>query len=238
MTITDSELEWHALFQPWENNEGEVHPERDWTPWAHPGWLSWNGHAVEVQVADFLASLARESSADNDEWVCLETGVGQGYVTRRIVSAVNPAKIRGIWTFESDPEWAGRIRQLPFWPDNLHSCIKWEITPTPKQMQQADLVILDSLKPWRQIEMMMWSEVGKEGSLLYVHDTGTQDDRSDHASDGHSKNRFLIKEVLELPGLWLDNPRGGFLAQKGREEPKFKYKELWDRTLEQVYVFE
>ena len=233
MTVTDSELEWNALFQPWENNEGTVHSERDWTPWAHPGWLAWNGHAAEVQVADFLASLAREQSADTDEWVCLETGVGQGYITRRIVSAVNPAKIRGIWVFESDLEWAGRIRQLPFWPDNLHSCIKWEITPTPKQMQQADLVILDSKKPWRQIETMMWSEVGKEGSLLYVHDTGTL-----HPTrDGHFSNGFMIQQ-LGLEGLWLENPRGGFLAQKGSAEPKFKYKELWDRTLEQVYSFE
>jgi len=233
LTVTDVDTDWDALFQPWENNEGAVHPERDWTPWAHPGWLSWNEHAAEVQVADFLASLAREQSADTDEWVCLETGVGQGYITRRIVSAVNPSKIRGIWVFESDLEWSGRIRQLPFWPDNLHSCIKWEITPTPKQMQQADLVILDSKKPWRQIETMMWSEVGKEGSLLYVHDTGTL-----HPTrDGHFSNGFMIQQ-LGLEGLWLENPRGGFLAQKGSSEPKFKYKELWDRTLEQVYAFE
>lgn len=235
MTVTNVEPDWGVLFQPWENNEGELRPERDWTPWAHPGWMSWNSHAAEFQVADFLANVASMSSAGVDQWVCLETGVGQGYVTRRIVSAVNPTMIRGIWVYESDPEWAGRIRQLPYWPDNLHSCIKWEITPTPKQMQQADLVILDSRKPWRQIEMMMWSEVGKEGSLLYVHDVGTPN--LPHQA-GHSKNRFLIEDVLELPGLWMDNPRGGFLAQKGSAEPESKYKELWDRTVEQVHAFE
>lgn len=231
--MTYDEAEWGVLFQPWEDVEGELGPERNWTPWAHPGWLSWNNHAAEMQVANFLAELVRTASADNDEWVGLETGVGQGYVTRRIVKAVNPAKIRGIWCFESDKEWNGRIRQLPFWPDNLHSCIKWEISPTPKQMGEADLVILDSMKPWRQIETMMWSEVGKEGSLLFVHDTGTL-----HPTrDGHFSNGFMIQQ-LGIEGVWLENPRGSFLAQKGRDEPEGLYKALWERTLEQVYSFE
>ena len=237
--MTHDEIDWEVLFQPWDNKEGEVRPERNWTPWAHPGWLSWNANAAEVQVADFLAQLARMQSAetggsfDDGEWVGLETGVGQGYITRRIVSAVNPAKIRGIWCFESELEWNGRIRQLPFWPDNLHSCIKWEITPTPKQMEQADLVILDSRKPWRQIETMMWSEVGKEGSLLFVHDTGTL-----HPTrDGHFSNGFMIQQ-LGIEGIWLENPRGSFLAQKGLDVPYARYKALWDLTLEQVYSFE
>jgi hypothetical protein len=168
-----------------------------------------------------------------DQWVAIETGVGQGYVTRRITKAVNPTKVRGIWTFESDLEWAGRIRQLAFWPENLHACIKWEPTPTPKQMSEADLVILDSLDPWRKMEILLWSEVGKENSLLYVHDTG-----SFHpTNDGHFTNGFLIQQ-LGIPGIWLENPRGAFLAQKGLPVPEGRFKALWDLSLEQVYSFE
>ncbi len=225
--------DWNALFQPWNGDEGDTHPEREHTSWAHPGWLAWNDHAVEVQVADFLARLSQQSSQGQKEWVAIETGVGQGYVTRRMAKAVHPTEIRGIWTFESNMEWNGRIRQLPFWPNTLQSCIKWERTPTPNQMSEADLVVLDSMDPWRKMEILLWSEVGKKGSLLFVHDTGN----IHPPHDGHFTNGFLLQQ-LGIEGLWLENPRGAFLAQKGKPEPEERFKELWGHTLEQVGAFE
>lgn len=227
------EIDWEVLFQPWNGDEGEVHSEGLHTPWAHPRWTAWNDHAVEVEIAGFLAGLAELNHQGNKEWVAIETGVGQGYVTRRLAKAVNPALIRGIWTFESDLEWSGRIRQLPYWLENLHMCIKWETTPTPKQMAEADLVILDSMDPWRKMEILLWSEVGKEGSLLFVHDTGN----IHPPHDGHFTNGFLIHQ-LRIEGTWLENPRGGFLAQKGERTPHIRYRDLWELTLEQVYAFE
>lgn len=225
--------DWDVLLQPWHGDEGDTHREQEHTPWAHPGWKAWNDHAVEVQVAEFLAKLAELASPNQKEWVALETGVGQGYVTRRLAKAVNPTQIRGIWTFESDLAWAGEVRQLQYWLDNLHVCIKWETTPTPKQMKDADLVILDSMDPWRKMEILLWSEVGKKGSLLFVHDTGN----IHPPHDGHFTNGFLLQQ-LGIDGLWLENPRGAFLAQKGESRPEDRYEELWDRTLEQVYAFE
>lgn len=227
-------MDWDALFQPWNGSEEPLYPERKYTPWAHPGWLSWNQHAVESQVAFFLAELtARIADEVGKDFVALETGVGQGYVTRRLASAVNPALVRGIWTFESELEWSGRIRQLPFWPANLHMCIKWERTPSPTQMSEAHLVILDSNDPWRAIELLLWTQVAPHNSVLFIHDTGSYHP----TDDGHFALGFLIRQ-LKIPGLWLENPRGAFLAQKDQLHVPNRYKAIWDRVVEQVYTFE
>jgi hypothetical protein len=224
--------DWGVLFQPWNGAEGDLRPERKWTPWAHPGWLAWNEHAVELQVAEFLAKLGYAIHEVSDDFLAIETGVGQGYVTRRLIGALNPATAR-IWTFESDLEWAGRLRQLDYWLSHLNACIKWETTPTPSQMKDASFVILDSMDPWRKMEMMLWAEVAPEGSVLFVHDTGT----IHPTNDGHFSNGFMIKQ-MGLTGYWLENPRGSFMAQKGQLLPDNRYKALWDHTLEQIYSFE
>lgn len=217
---------------PWRGEESTPFPESTFTPWAHPGWLCWNEHAVEVQVADFLAALTyHHASVVGGNLLVIETGSGQGYVTRRIAKALQ--RSCHLWAFESDEDWNAYVGAQQWWMDNLQACLKQTETPTPNQMAQAKLVILDSNDTWRKQEIMLWKEMAPRDSLLFVHDTG-----SIHPPhDGHFTNGFLIK-MLGLTGFWLENPRGSFLAQKGVLLPHKRYRALWDTTLEHVYSFE
>lgn len=217
------------LFAPW-TKEPPVVPESKWSPWAHPGWLAWNGHAVEVQVAEFLARLASVVASHIDDPVVMETGTGQGFVTRRVAHTLSG--LGRLWCFESDHDWRERLKGEDFFVTNLNACVKKDPTPDWIDFRTADLTILDSNDPWRKSEICLWSANAQKGALLFVHDTGTL--HPPH--DGHFSNGFLIK-MLGLTGYFLENPRGGFLAQKGRTLPDPEYRVLWDEMLENVYSF-
>jgi len=229
-TMSQHDLDLGSLLAPW-TREPPLQPERDFSPWGHPGWTCWNGHAVEFQVADFISRLAHGVATSFSDPYLIETGVGQGFVTRRVIDAI-PDTARLI-CFESDWRWREGIKRFDFWTDHLNACIRNEIFPDEADFRTADLVILDSNDPWRKIEIMMWQELAPDGSVLFVHDTGT----IHPPHDGHFTLGFLIK-TLGLTGYWLENPRGSFLSQKGRVLPQDRYKALWDSTLEDVYSFE
>jgi len=217
------------MLKPW-SIEPPFQLETNFSPWGHPNWLCWNGHAVEVQVATFLSRLSYEVCSSSADPYLIETGVGQGFVTRRVVDAI-PETARLV-CFESDHEWREGLKRLDFWTDHLNVCIRNEIFPDDADFRTADLVILDSNDPWRKIEIMLWQELAPEGSVMFVHDTGT----IHPPYDGHFTLGFLIK-LLGITGYWLENPRGSFLAQKGVTLPDDRYRALWDYTLEDVYTF-
>ena len=227
--MTRIEADLASLLSPWEQ-EPPIQPERNFSPWGHPNWFAWNGHAIEVQVADFLSRLAREVATSSADPYIMETGVGQGFVTRRVVDTI-PEQARLV-CFESDHQWREGIKSFDFWTDHLNACIRNEIFPDVSDFRTADLVILDSNDPWRKIEVMMWDELAPEGSVLFVHDTGT----IHPPNDGHFALGFLIKS-LGMTGYWLENPRGAFLSEKGKTLPSGRYSKLWDYTLEGVYSF-
>lgn len=231
MTRTMSEVmsDLASLLEPWVT-EPPVQPERNFSPWGHPNWLAWNGHAIEVQVADFLSRLAREVATSSANPYLIETGTGQGFVTRRVVATI-PENAR-LMCFESDLQWREGIKRFDFWTDHLNACIRNDLFPDDADFRTANLVILDSNDPWRKIEIMMWQELAPEGSVMFVHDTGT----IHPPHDGHFTLGFLIK-TLGITGYWLENPRGAFLAQKGSVLPSGRYRALWDHTLENVYAF-
>ena len=228
--MNDSKPDLEVMLRPWRQ-EPTLQPERAFSPWGHPNWMAWNGHAVEVQVADFLSRLATEVATRSADPYLMETGVGQGFVTRRVIEAI-PETAR-LMCFESDDQWREGIKRFGFWTDHLNACIRNDIFPDQADFRTADLVILDSNDPWRKIEVMMWQELAPEGSVMFVHDTGT----IHPPHDGHFTLGFLIK-TLGITGYWLETPRGSFLAQKGEVLPSTRYKELWDYTLEDVYSFE
>lgn len=160
----------------------------------------------------------------------METGTGQGFVTRRVAHILSG--LGRLWCFESDHDWREELKGKEFFVENLHACIQKDPTPDWIAFRTADLTILDSNDPYRKAEICLWSELAPKGSLLFVHDTGTL-----HSpNDGHFTNGFLIK-MLGITGYWLENPRGGFLAEKGSLLPHARYKALWDQTLENVYSF-
>lgn len=168
-------------------------PEAKFTPGAEKGWSAWNEWSVEVEVADFLPALIDLIGAVR----VIETGCGQGYVTRRIAGHAN------ILTFETDADLHERISRLDVWDSELE--LADHPTPTEEEVAEADLMICDSDVRFRVDEIRRWVEHGKPGSYLWTHDT---------AKHHGWLPAVIFKLVAGLPRLQFDNPRGSTLVYK------------------------
>ncbi|WP_190059370.1 hypothetical protein [Streptomyces echinoruber] len=163
-----------------------VQDEQAFTPHAEAGWLAWDSYSPEQDFCRFAGMLQRMLRPA----VVLETGVGVGRLTEHL--NLGACTYLG---FEADPKW----RRPPADPV--------QGTPTAGHMAAADLVILDSAPEYRFRELARWVERGKPGSVCLVHDCG-----NGHAEDTfHHKMRRAV-EAAGLPGVFLRNPRGGWLG--------------------------
>lgn len=163
-----------------------MHDERAFTPHAEPGWLSWDSYSPEAEFCTFVGVLQRMLQPA----VLLETGVGVG----RLTSHLDLVRCTYLG-FESDSRW-----RVP--PSNQP-----EATPSPEQLQAADFVVLDSAPGYRLGEIAGWAEHGKPGSVCVVHD----------CANNHPEGwaHWDIRQAVEdtgLPGVFLKNPRGGWLG--------------------------
>lgn len=203
------------LLEPWTKEPTPV-SERTFTPWCDQRWMAWNQHAVEVQVAQFLQLLAQELRSQIKNPYIIETGVGQGFVTRRIHD--NALHYRG---WESDDDWRAAVSKL-LEDEPMLYVDPIDKTPKHEEIMDADLMILDSNDPFRTMEFFSWLSIGKEHSLVFVHDTGNQ-----HPSwDGH----FTLGQVIrssKVSGFWCDNPRGAFIACRSKLEVPRWVVQLW-----------
>jgi hypothetical protein len=160
--------------------------EKQFTPHADLGWLSWDEWSPEQDFCRFVGMLQRMLQPA----VVVETGVGVGRITEHL--DLGACRFFG---FESDPAW----RQPPADP--------MLATPSWMHVQDADLVILDSDPDFRFAELKLWTEHGKPGSVVVVHDAGN----GHHAATLHSQIGFACAQTNQ-PGLRLKNPRGGWLG--------------------------
>lgn len=161
--------------------------ERAFTPHAEPGWLSWDSYSPEVEFCTFVGMLQRMLQPQ----VLLETGVGVGRLTSHL-----DLEGRTYLGFESDPQW-----RVP--PAN-----QAEATPQPGQIRTADFVVFDSAPEYRLGEIARWAEHGKPGSLCVVHDCG-----NGHPDGWAHLDIRRAVEATGLPGIFLKNPRGGWIGQ-------------------------
>lgn len=219
------EPDWDLLLAPW-STETEVHSERLHTPWTIGHWHSWNEHAVEEEIAEFLTNFLYEVTAQKGvPTLALETGTGQGYLTRALTRTT--AKVV---CYESDVAWRRQLVERSIFP-RKGAILSQYPTPGSVAMSKADVVFLDSMDPFRMAELCLWASVGKPGSYLWVHDTG-----NGHPSwDGHYTLGQLIR-TLKLPGRFLENPRGSFVAQQDSVKLPHWVDDLWHLTLEAVGV--
>lgn len=161
--------------------------ETAFTPHARPGWQAWNSYSPEVEFCRFVGMLQRMLQPN----VIVETGVGAGKVTEQF-----DLNGRVAWLgFESDDQWRPAAAQRTD-------------TPTVEQIASADMAIFDSDPAFRLPEIKVWAEHGKTGSVAVVHDAGN---RHPVGWDTHHKIRRACEDA-DQPGVFLKNPRGGWLA--------------------------
>ena len=163
----------------------------------------------EVRFSDFVASVAELTHPA----VVIETGVGQGFTTRRLAARLGPDE--QLVGFEHDPELRQRLGLLPFFASPSRG-LGATPSPTPEHFARADLTILDSEFPTRLHEFDTWLAAARPGAILVVHDAG----------NGHGPNtpQYAMRQRIEesgLTGVFLRNPRGGYLALHS-EEPALR----------------
>lgn len=194
--------------------EPEPGLESRFTRGASDEWHSWNEWGVEREVAEFCGELVRTLKPH----YLIETGVSQGFVTRRIEKATNMKELGHyceIRLFEADDIIRSKIpRSHTLSPNPM---------PDESEIGAADLLLLDSHWPERINELKMWSEHGKPGSYAFLHDV-----KKDAApGTGHRMMADLVSQ-LNLPTFWFDNPRGSVLVYKPYEWKAPKV--MWPRV--------
>ncbi len=182
---------------------GQLVDETEFTPWAETGWLAWNGQSPEMAVCGFVQSLVTMMHP----YQVLETGVGQGYMTRAIVSVLGDDQ--ALVAFESDDDWREALWSLPFWNDNPAILSSYP-TPAVEFMELSDLCVFDSDWEIRFEEIQLWNQHAKPGAVAIIHDT------ADIPDTIHNSLRELITD-LGMTGVFLNNPRGCFMAVQPRE---------------------
>lgn len=189
----------HAWRLPYDQ---PLYDEQNFTPWAKPGWNAWNGMSPEAEIVQFAAGLVRLIKPA----LVVETGVGQGYMTRAIARVLSGRQ--RILCYESDRDWKALVAQQDFW-SGKNVELATDDTPPASVFSKADFVWLDSDFAFRLDEIERWHQHAKPRSVVLIHDTGER-----HAAVTMHQT---VKEkilALGLQGLFLHNPRGSFLAVK------------------------
>jgi hypothetical protein len=190
-----------VLTSAWDG-EPPAHDESVHTPWARTGWSAWNGMSPEVEFCELAAALTRFFAAD----VVVETGTGQGFITRRIAAVLDAEQL--LICFESDPVVRSSLRVLPFFAQANREMSDLP-RPSAADFSRAGLSILDSDFPDRFVEVELWWEAAKPGSVVLLHDCGN----GHPPGTGHRQLHDLITRI-GVPGIFLRNPRGSFLGFK------------------------
>lgn len=191
----------HPLLGAWKA-EPSPSSEASWTPDGE-GWSAWNQHSPEVEFAEFAAVLVRLLRPA----LIIETGVGQGYTTRRLLAALGEGQ-RYVG-YESDDRLRAALAALDAWGDRAVLADGSE--PQPEDMRGCELAVLDSAPTRRRIrEIDRWYDHAPAGSYALVHDVRGDHPRNRH----HGVHRTLARHAAGLGGVLLGNPRGGWLCRR------------------------
>jgi hypothetical protein len=156
----------------------------------------------EREFCEFLSAFTRLIAPSK----VIETGVGQGFTTRRLVAALEG--VGRLLCFEADAELRASLGALPFFRSS-NVVLSNANTPSGDEFADAVLTVLDSDPGERLAEIARWYVSAPDGAVLVVHDTGNgHDHQTIHASIASAIS------ALSLPGWFLRNPRGAFVGYR------------------------
>lgn len=154
---------------------------------------SWNLMSPEKEFCDYVVQALGSLQNTRHRVSIIETGVGQGFVTRRVI---NRLRVGDNFLGYDTAQWC-----LDLIPEEYKD---WFVIGSPSKslIGVADLVILDSEIPQRERELQLWIDHGKPGSELIIHDVP---ERMNPPSNLHKMvTRAHFKDS------WTTNHRGGW----------------------------
>lgn len=165
--------------------------EERWTPGGQ-GWHAWSGPSAEVEFCDFVGAFVRLLRPR----LVVETGVGAGFTTRRILAHLPDSST---WIgVESDPDFRAALAGVGVETREVLG----------DEVRKADLVVLDSTPDVRLAEFDGWARNGKRGSILVCHDVSAK-----HKPPKPHRRFYDHIATSGIPGVVLPNPRGGWIGQ-------------------------
>ena len=120
----------------WADEPG-LRDETEFTSWAEPGWHSWNVTSPESEFCDLAATVVHALQPR----VVIETGTGQGFLTRRLAAVMGASQT--LECFEADDTLRGALAGLPFFAEPAHR-LSPRPTPNDVELGRAELTVLDS----------------------------------------------------------------------------------------------
>jgi hypothetical protein len=156
----------------------------------------------EKEFCDFVVELVKLQQPRK----LIETGVGQGFLARRLKPVLSDEQ--RLLCFEESDDWREALAELPFF-DGERCGLSKSGSPSDSELAEADLCILDSAFRIRFDELRTWWKVAHPRAIVVLHDVSKRHDEA----TGHAASARLVEE-LGIPGFFLQNPRGGFAGVK------------------------
>jgi len=191
-----------SIFTTAWHDEPEPVAESTFTVGAGPAWSAWNAWSPEVEICRFLAELVTVLRPRH----IVETGTGQGFVTRRVAARLRDGQ--RLTCYESGADWRAALRSLDFF-DGERRVLASGATPDEEVLSSAEVCLFDSDFSYRLPELQRWSACARPGAVVFVHDAGNV-----HVDEPEFALTRAVVEELAIPGVFLDNPRGGFVGHK------------------------
>lgn len=191
---------------PWLAEEPLVPEASVSQSWHDPDrFMAWNIASPELEFIMWIQDEVAQLTTERGFITVLETGLGGGYVTRRVIKTLGDTPFKYI-AFEDMHELVN------FVPLTAPICVV-QGTPWARHYQMADVVILDSAPKYRMDEIVNVAKYGKEGAHVFIHDAGEQKGLLNDMAK-QIKKVGLENEDAE----WYQNPRGGFHTIIRRKE--------------------
>ena len=145
------------FMKPWDGEEEPAVLSGMWHFWPNTDYFA--------EIVSVLQAYVRRLQDEREDLVIIETGVGQGYLTRRLAPLMRPERDL-YWAYEPHHAHRQEIAIRDFWLKNLTACIKEHPTPEHHEMAAADLIIVNTPPPWCMAEYFLWQAVKQPHSMM------------------------------------------------------------------------